>query len=75
MTMILGWKILRIVLFSLLGVAVACAGALIAFFVFRYEEKISLERIDHQFFLWLEINAIENKCLKVQIKLFFFRMI
>lgn len=30
-----GWRILRIVLFSLLGVAVACTAALIAFFVIR----------------------------------------
>lgn len=31
----LGWRILRIVLFSLLGVSVACAAALVAFFVVR----------------------------------------
>ncbi|CAF0809266.1 unnamed protein product [Adineta steineri] len=30
-----GWNILRIVLFSLLGVAIACAAALVAFFVIR----------------------------------------
>ncbi|CAF1248529.1 unnamed protein product [Rotaria sordida] len=30
-----GWQILRIVLFSLLGVLLACTGALIAFFVIR----------------------------------------
>ena len=31
----LGWRILRIVLFSLLGVLVACVAALIAFMVVR----------------------------------------
>ena len=30
-----GWRILRIVLFTLLGVAVACTAALVAFFVIR----------------------------------------
>ncbi len=30
-----GWRVLRIVLFSLLGVGIACSAALVAFFVVR----------------------------------------
>jgi hypothetical protein len=37
--MVIGWRILRIVLFSFLGVFVASAGALIAFFVFRNQRN------------------------------------
>ncbi len=36
----LGWVTLRIVLFSLLGVVLACAGALIALFVIRFVKNL-----------------------------------
>lgn len=71
---ILGWRTLRIVLFVLLGVVVAAAAALIAFFVIRFVEVDWRELNGLDLYL-LERNGRENRCPKVRIRSFFYRVI
>lgn len=70
----LGWRTLRIVLFVLLGVVLAAAAALIAFFVIRFVEFDGKES-DRLNFRLLELNVLENRCPKVRIRSFSYRVI